>query len=290
MKISDMIANLDKPFFSLEFFPPSDSSQFPEFMSAVDELAALKPLFVSVTYGAGGSRQQNTLNITRDLSNKNLVVMPHLTCMGATPVGITKFLKELEEMDICNVLALRGDAPKHEDWNEKESYFKHAADLVRFVKKTAPNFGIGVAAYPFPHPESPTYESDRIHTAFKFSNGADFAITQMFFDVREYVELVDRLRKRGFTAPVIPGIMTIQSFEALKRVLSLCGVQIPAKFYLQLEEANEKGDREAVREAGFEFTVGQIRQLLDYGAPGVHLYTLNKSDLCRRIIRETGLG
>lgn len=290
MKISQLIAERNTPFFSLEFFPPQNMEQLPSFMQTAEELQAFKPLFVSVTYGAGGAKQQNTLAITRELAQKNLTVMPHLTCIGATRDGIKDFLGELSRIGVDNILALRGDAPINGEWRPKDDYFKHAVDLIGFIKETAPAFGIGVAAYPFPHPESPTYESDRIQTALKFACGADFAITQMFFDVREYIELVSRLRQAGYEAPIIPGIMTIQSFDSLKRVMSLCGVQIPAKFYLHLEEAHAKGDKEEVKEAGIKFTVSQIRQLLDSGAPGVHLYTLNKSDLCKRIIAEAGLA
>lgn len=290
MKISELIRKRESPFFSLEFFPPQNMEQLPEFIATVTELQAFNPLFASVTYGAGGNKQANTLKITKKLAQKNLVVMPHLTCIGATPDGMADFMAELSRIGVDNILALRGDPPRNGQWHPQGNYFQHAVDLVRFVKEKAPEFGIGVAAYPFPHPESPTYENDRIQTAQKFANGADFAITQMFFDVREYVDLVTRLKSSGHTAPIIPGIMTIQSFDSLKRVMSLCGAQIPAKFYLQLEEANAKGNKEAVKEAGIKFTVSQIRKLLDYGAPGIHLYTLNKSDLCKRIISEAGLA
>lgn len=290
MKISELIEKRKTPFFSLEFFPPQNMEQLPSFLETAGELEALKPLFASVTYGAGGAKQRYTLAITRELARNNFTVMPHLTCIGASPAGIKAFLAELEGIGVDNILALRGDSPRNDQWQPQDDYFHHAVDLVRFVKEKAPEFGIGVAAYPFPHPESPTYESDRVQTALKFASGADFAITQMFFDVREYIELASRLKQAGYAAPIIPGIMTIQSFDSLKRVMSLCGVQIPAKFYLQLEDAHAKGGKEAVKEAGIKFTVNQIRQLLNCGAPGIHLYTLNKSDLCKRIIAEAGLA
>ena len=148
--------------------------------------------------------------------------------------------------------------------------------------------GIGVAGYPAPHPESPRFASDWRYTVAKIREGADFVITQLFFDVREYLHFVDRLSDMGVSVPVIPGILPIQSLESIRRTLSLCGANIPGKLYLALEEANAKGGAEAVREAGLKFAVQQIRTLLDNGAPGIHLYTLNKASMCLRIAEEVG--
>lgn len=290
MRIGELIHKSEKPFFSLEFYPPAKAEQLPDFYRTVSELAALKPLYVSVTYGAGGGKQQNTLNITSELAKRGLNVMAHLTCVGAEPGNIRQFLASLAQNGVDNVLALRGDAPKDWTWEWDKGAFKNASDLVRFVKKEFPEMGIGVAAYPAPHPESPTFEQDREYTAKKLQAGADFAISQLFFDVREYIELMRSLRKRGIDVPVVPGILPIQSLDSLKRTLSLCGANIPGKFYLELEEANTKGGSQAVRETGFRFAINQIRQLLEAGAPGIHLYTLNKSGLCSRIIEECGLA
>lgn len=290
MRICDLITNSSRPFFSLEFFPPGDEAQLPEFYSAAGELGELGPLFVSVTYGAGGAKQQNTLNVTGELARRGFTVMAHLTCVGAEPSGIGDFLRELEARGVDNVLALRGDPPRDRQWDWDSGHFRHAADLVRFIRQEFPQMGVGVAAYPAPHPESPTFADDRRHTADKLAAGAQFAVTQLFFDVREYVDLLANLRQRGVDVPVVPGIMPIQSLESLRRVLSLCGAVIPAKFYLDLENANSAGGACAVREAGIAFAIRQVGQLLDAGAPGVHLYTLNKSGLCSRIIRECGLA
>lgn len=289
-RISDLINQVKKPFFSLEYFPPSDPAQMDKFYETADILGALKPLFVSVTYGAGGSKQDKTLAVTVELARRGYTAMAHLTCVGAEKASILSFLQNLQNNGVDNVLALRGDPPKDGSRQWEKGPFHNAKDLVAFVKKEMPQMGVGVAAYPYPHPESPTYESDRMHTAEKFANGADFAITQLFFDIREYIELCEDLKRRNINVPVIPGIITIQSFEGLKRVLSLCGANIPAKFYIELDEANMAGGADAVREAGIKFTIRQIRQAIEYGAPGVHLYTLNRSDLCKRIIEETGLA
>lgn len=290
MRIGDLVKNADSPFFSLEFFPPSEAEKLPVFYRTADKLGAFGPLFVSVTYGAGGKKRDATLGVVSELAKRGYETMAHLTCVGASPDSIAEYVRNLMDNGVENVLALRGDPPANEEWNWENGYFKNASDLVKFIREKFPETGVGVAAYPSPHPESLTFEADRRHTAAKLASGADFAITQLFFDVREYVDLVKRLRDENITAPVIPGILPIQSFESLKRVLSLCGANIPGKFYMELEAANAAGGAEAVREAGVRFALRQIRRLLDEGAPGIHLYTLNKSELCSRIIEESGLA
>lgn len=290
MRISDLIRKTEKPFFSLEFYPPADSAQLPQFYETASTLGKLKPLFVSVTYGAGGKKQQNSLNVTAELAKRGFNVMAHLTCVGAEAASIREYLHDLEQNGVNNILALRGDPPQGKAWDWSEGVFRHASDLVRFARREFPDMGISVAAYPAPHPESTTFEEDRQHTALKLTAGADFAISQLFFDAREYIDLMTHLRHKGITAPVIPGILPIQSLESVRRVLSLCGANIPGKFYIELEEANEKGGPKAVRDVGFAFATRQIRHLLDAGAPGIHLYTLNKSDLCSRLVRECGLA
>lgn len=287
--IGKLILDSPGPFFSLEFFPPSDDSQMEVFYDTVETLGKLKPLFISVTYGAGGSKQQNTLKVISELASRGFNAMAHLTCIGAEKEGIRSFIRELAKNGVQNILALRGDPPAGKEWQPGAGEFGHAIDLVKFIKKEMPEMGVGVAAYPAPHPESHSFSEDRMHTAEKLASGADFAITQLFFDPREYAALVEDLQKRNINVPIVPGLMTIQSFEGLKRVLSLCGANIPGKLYIQLEEANARGGAEAVREAGLKFTLRQIRQLLDMGAPGIHLYTLNKSNLCKRLIEESGL-
>ena len=288
MHIGKMIRELSAPFYSLEFFPPSDTAQLPDFYATVDRLRALNPLFASVTYGAGGARQQNTLAVTAELARRGITAMAHLTCVGAEPQSIAAFLHDLQASGVNNVLALRGDAPADKPWDWNKAHFRHASDLVAFAREQQPDLGIGVAAYPAPHPESPTFADDRRCTAEKMRAGADFALTQLFFDAREYEDLVSHLRGQGITTPVIPGILPIQSFDSLRRVLSLCGANIPGKLYLALEKANNDGGAEAVRQVGLDYAVRQIRSLLDAGAPGIHLYTLNKADMCLRLAEAVG--
>ena len=288
MNIARQIASLARPFYSLEFFPPKEEKDWPAFFATVEQLRAIRPLFASVTYGAGGSTQNATLALAEKLRAMRLETMVHLTCVGADGAKIAAFLRDLRAAGVENVLALRGDPPagRSVDWDKAP--FRHAVDLVRFVREQDPSMGLAVAGYPAAHPESATFSADREHTCEKIRAGAEFVITQLFFDVREYEDFVRHLRAQGITAPVIPGVLPIQSLESIRRILSLCGANIPGKLYLELEAANERGGADAVKEAGIAFAVRQIKRLLDFGAPGIHLYTLNKASTCLRIVEEAG--
>jgi methylenetetrahydrofolate reductase (NADPH) len=288
MNIAQQIAAVEKPFYSLEFFPPKEEKDWPAFFATVDQLQSIRPLFVSVTYGAGGSTQNRTLALAGKLREMNLETMAHLTCVGADKAKIAAFLRELRAAGVKNVLALRGDPPQGQSMDRDKAVVRDAADLVRFVREQDPLMGLAVAGYPAAHPESVTFSADREHTCEKIRAGADFVITQLFFDVREYEDFVRYLRAKGITTPVIPGVLPIQSLESIRRILALCGANIPGKLYLELEAAHERGGVAAVKEAGIAFAVRQIRRLLEFGAPGIHLYTLNRASTCLRIVEETG--
>lgn len=287
MNIAQHVVQQKTPFYSLEFFPPKDRAQWPEFLETVQRLKALQPLFASVTYGAGGSTQRGTLEIAEHIVRLGMDTLVHLTCIGASRDTISAFLHRLPDIGVNTILALRGDPPRGRELPQGE--FTHASDLVGFIRQQCPDMGIAVAGYPAPHPESPSFSADRTLTAKKIQAGADMVITQLFFDVREYFDLVEQLRSAGVTVPVIPGILPIQSFDSVRRILSMCGAHIPGQLYLELERADQEGGAAAVREAGLHFAVRQIRTLLDGGAPGIHLYTLNRADLCLHIAKEVGL-
>jgi methylenetetrahydrofolate reductase (NADPH) len=228
------------------------------------------------------------LAITQQLAKAGLCPMAHLTCVGATEEKIAQFLSRLDAAGVKNVLALRGDPPQGSEVDWASETFSYASDLVRFVRQHFPHFGIGVAAYPAPHPQSVSFTSDRQYTKTKLDAGGDFAITQLFFDAREYFEFVEQMRGIGVNKPIIPGVLPIQSLESIRRILSLSGGNIPAKLYLSLEAAHEKGGPEAVKEAGIAFAVEQIQRLVAGGAPGIHLYTLNQAETCLRIAEAVG--
>ena len=289
MNIAKLIADRKTPFYSFEFFPPKEEDQLPAFYDRVERLQALNPLFASVTYGAGGSRKRSTVGLVTSLKkNFGFEVMSHLTCVGSSREDVDTMLGDLQEKGIYNILALRGDMPKDPTFDISHTEFHHAIELVQYIREKFPEFGIGVAGYPAPHPESPSFSSDWRYTVAKIRAGADFVITQLFFDVREYFNFVDRLSDMGVSIPIIPGILPVQSMASLRRTLSTCGANIPGKLYLELEAAEEKGGPEAVKDAGIAYAVSQIRTLLDNGAPGIHLYTLNNAATCLRIADAVG--
>lgn len=286
MRIADLMQP-GKKFISLEFFPPKDEGNWPGFFEEVHQLASMDPLFVSVTYGAGGSTQDNTLRLVSRLKQMGLEPMAHLTCVGASAATLHDFMRSLQASDIDNVLALRGDPPQGQDtFVPDNADFQHASDLVRFLREQYPECGIGVAGYPEGHQEAPDFETDLDYLGVKFQTGGDFAITQMFFDNAMYWRMLDHAQAKGITKPIVPGILPIMHLNTVKRISSLCGATLPPAFLQQLEEAEATGGPAAVKDVGIKYATEQVRDLLASGAPGVHLYTLNKSEACLRIYRE----
>lgn len=284
------IAELLKPgarFVSMEFFPPKEEAKLPDFFSVVEKLRTLEPLFVSVTYGAGGSTQKNTLKLVRELKQQyELEPMAHLTCVGANESSIADFMESLQMASIDNVLALRGDPPQgQENFVPDSEDFKYACDLVRFIKKGFPKMGIGVAGYPEKHPEAPSMDEDCRHLKAKLDLSADFVITQLFFDNAHYSSFVEKMRAMGVQKPILPGVLPILSLATARRIVSMCGAQVPGQYMEALEQADARGP-EAVRELGIDHAKQQVCELLEKGAPGVHLYTLNKADACIRILAD----
>ncbi|BCS87451.1 methylenetetrahydrofolate reductase [Pseudodesulfovibrio sediminis] len=278
MRVCDLIER-KSPFISLEFFPPKEKEAWPGFFDVVEEVKVLDPLFASVTYGAGGGTQDNTLEIAvRMKRDHGIEPITHLTSVGATAEKLDGFLNSLREGNIKNVLALRGDPPRgveNFDFNSQE--FKHATDVIEYIGKHYPELCVGGAAYPEPHFESPSIKSDLEMVHLKVQKGAQFLVTQLFFDNRLYFDYVERLKEMGSDVPVIPGILPIMSLKSAKFILGLCGAAIPGKFLSALEKAHEEGGDDAVYELGIDFATKQSQQLIDGGAPGVHLYTLNRA-------------
>lgn len=284
MKIIDLI-NKNGQFISLEFFPPKDRESWPKFFEVVEKLKVLNPLFASVTYGAGGGAQDNSLEIVKRMKqDAGVEPLAHLTCVGASPENISKFVSALQDADVENILALRGDAPaddKDFDFNTQD--FKHGSDLASYVKEKHPGVGVAVAGYPEAHLESPSIKEDFKWMKYKIDEGGEFIITQLFFDNRVYFDFCERLKGMGIDVPVVPGVLPIMSLKSAKFILSLCGAAIPGKFLSALEKAHAEGGDEAVYKLGIEFATRQAQELLDGGAPGVHLYTLNRAKACLEI-------
>ncbi|MCD6223544.1 MAG: methylenetetrahydrofolate reductase [NAD(P)H] [Deltaproteobacteria bacterium] len=278
-----------KPFVSLEFFPPKEQTLWPKFFQTVEKLKIVNPLFVSVTCGALGSSQEYTKEITIRLKQEfKLEPMAHLTCIGASADKLHFLLKTLLKAGVDNVLALRGDFPQDEVFNYEKSEFKHASDLVTFLHKHYPQLGIAVAGYPESHPESPSLKQDLKFLKFKLDKGADFVITQLFFDNSIYWNFIKRAKALGIDKPIIPGILPVTSLTGLKRILSQCGASIPEEFLKDLYTANKKGT-EAVQALGTEYAIMQIKELLNRAVPGIHIYTLNRTKVCLNIFKAIGL-
>ncbi len=280
MKIIDSISP-DKQFISLEFFPPKTREDWPVFFHTVERLARLKPLFASVTYGAGGSTNMDTLEIVSRIQQEyGIETMAHLTCLGSNTDEVTRFLLDLEAAGVTNVLALRGDLPQDGSVETPlPSPLQYASDLVNLIRESFPSKGICVAGYPEVHPEATSLESDLSFLKLKLDNGADFAITQLFFDNNLYHTFVRRAREAGISKPIIPGILPVVSLKVIKRIVSLCGASIPADFLAELEKADQTGGAAAVQKVGVAYARNQARELLKAGVPGVHIYTLNRSEV-----------
>lgn len=285
MKIIEAIRK-DKPFISLEFFPPKVREEWPVFFRTVERLTELNPLFASVTYGAGGSTHGDSLEIvTRLQKDYALETMAHLTCIGSTPDEIANFLNALSAAGVSNVLALRGDRPQDAGPDFAISpLLQHASDLVSLISTSHPELGIGVAAYPETHPEAESPEQDLSYLNLKLGNGADFAITQLFFDNCLYHDFVKRAEAAGINKPIIPGILPIVSLKVIKRIIAMCGATIPADFMTMLEEADKRGGAQAVKEIGIAHARKQVKQLLESGVPGVHIYTLNRAEVVMEMV------
>jgi len=277
LKIIDKIRE-GKQFVSLEFFPPKDRHEWPAFFDVAQKLTRIEPLFASVTYGAGGGTQRDTLEIvTRLKKDHGLETMAHLTCVGATPDSLDTFLNDLAAAEVFNVLAMRGDRPKDVELAPSGNLL-HASDLASFIRASHPEFCIGVAGYPETHPEAVSAAKDLEYLKLKLDCGGDFVITQLFFDNKIYFDFVARARALGITKPIIPGILPVVNLKVIQRIVSLCGSTIPADLLARLEEADRRGGADAVQEVGVAHARQQAQGLLAAGVPGVHIYTLNRAE------------
>ena len=273
---------------SFEFFPPRNADGIPGVLDTVNELTAYCPDFISVTYGAGGSTRQFTEEITVSAKQSaGVEVMAHLTCAGQTVQELDDVLQRLDDAGIENVIALRGDPPRGEQqFTVTEGGFSHASDLVTHIRANY-EFGIAAACYPEGHTEAESLERDLEYAKLKVDNGADFLITQLFFDNDDYFAFADRAEAAGIDAPVIPGILPVLSAPQIRRFTALCGSKIPPGLDADLDRLGE--DDEAVRELGVEYAARQVEELWAAGVPGVHFYVLNRSYSVSKILDHLGI-
>jgi methylenetetrahydrofolate reductase (NADPH) len=289
VKITDLLRfarERGEPLFSFEFFPPKTDEGVASLFRTVEALRPLGPAYVCVTYGAGGSTRARTLELVKRLKHEAEVeAMAHLTCVGASRDELAAVLDELAAGGIRNVMALRGDPPRGETaFTPHPEGFAHASDLVAFIRSQPKrwDFCLGAAAYPEGHLETRDLARDVAHLKIKVDAGADFLVTQLFFENDRYFQFVERARTAGITVPVLPGIMPIQTVEQIERMTKMCGAGLPRALGAAMDVRRE--DPEAARELGLSFATLQCAELLRRGAPGIHFYTLNRSPSTRAIL------
>ncbi len=296
MHIRDIMRG-DTPTFSFEFFPPKTPEAAETLYQTIRELEAYMPHFVSVTYGAGGSTRDLTHELVERIkTTTKLNPIPHLTCVCHTEEEIDGILQRYAQSEIGNILALGGDPPRGLAYDKKSDFFQHAVDLVRFIRRFNDSgahpdprgFGIGVAGFPEGHPATPNRLAEMDHLKAKVDAGADYIVTQVFFDNRDYLDFRERCALAGINVPIIAGIMPITSMSGFKKLAELAaGARFPAKLIRALQRC--ENDREMVNRVGVHFALEQCHDLLDNDVAGIHFYTLNRSDATRVIFDSLGI-
>ena len=294
MHIADILM-AGTPTFSFEFFPPKTPQALEQLFENIRQLEPLKPAFVSVTYGAGGSTRELTHDlVVRLKTTTSLDPVPHLTCVGHTEAEITTILDRYAAAGVSNILALRGDPPHDQpDYDHARDVFPQAADLVRFIRnfKGHPDprgFGIGVAGFPEGHPATPNRLLEMDYLKAKVDAGADYICTQLFFDNHDFYDFRERCALAGIHIPIIAGIMPVTSLSSMRRMAELAG---GARFSARLLKALHRAGNqtEAVRQIGLHYATEQCADLLDQGVAGIHFYTLNQSTATREICQRLGI-
>lgn len=280
MKISEML-NKKKVLVSYEVFPPKQQSNFEKMIETATTITKLNPDFMSITYGAGGTTRSNTVEIASRIEKNGTTALAHLTCIGNSIADVHQTVSELKKNNIENILALRGDFPKDFE-GEKATIdgLEHASDLVPILKKEG--FCVGGACYPEGHPESSNRQEDLENMKYKVEAGVDFLTTQMFFDNNMLYSYMYQLQNKGIHVPVIAGIMPITNSNQVSRMVKLSSAYIPAKL-LSICDRFEHNP-EAMRQAGIAYATDQIIDLISNGVRGIHIYTMNKSDIAEDIL------
>jgi methylenetetrahydrofolate reductase (NADPH) len=289
VKVTQRISG-DRPVFSVEFFPPKDVAGEAELWRAIRRLEPLDPAFVSVTYGAGGSSRDRTIRTTaRIATDTTLVPMAHLTAVSHSVAELRQVIGAYAAAGIPNVLAIRGDPPGDPlgEWTPHPEGLTYADELVRLVRKLG-DFCVGVAAFPYGHPRSPDPETDLAWLVDKIRGGADFAITQLFFEADAFMRLRDRMAAAGCHVPLLPGIMPLTTLRTLRRGPELSGAPLPPALVRRMERYAD--DPAAFRAAGMDVTAEMCARLLEEGVLGLHFYTLNRSMATVELVQRLGLA
>lgn len=292
MKLSEFYKKQEATF-SFEFFPPKNAASESRLFETVRELKTLKPSFVSVTYGAMGTTRERTfLLVTKIREELGIETAAHLTCVGHSRAEIEEILGALNRRGIENLVALRGDPPKGEEvFRQPPGGFQYAAEMVRYIRRHpvfSSAFSVAVAGYPEGHIECRDKARDLDHLKMKVDAGADLVITQLFFDFRDYFDFVKRAQEAGIRVPIVPGIMPVTHGQQIRKFAGMCGARIPEEMQKNILRFGE--DHASVEAYGIEYATRQCEDLLRGGAPGLHFYTLNKSQATRQIYLNLGLS
>ena len=265
------------PLFSVEFFPPKSDEAAQQLLRAAERLKQFSPDFASITYGAGGSTRSRTLKYARRLHEDfGYAMMPHLTCVGHSKDELCSIINEFKDAGLQQIMALRGDPPKGEsNFTTHPDGLSYANELVHLISEEYPECAIGVAGYPEKHPEASSPEIDLLNLKRKVDAGATFVTTQLFFDNEVYFKFVEDCERAGIHVPILPGLLSVSSYDQAKRFCAMCEASLPAALDAQLLAVD--GDNEAIQQIGIEWTFQQAKDLLEKGAPGIHLYVLNRA-------------
>lgn len=289
MLVSDLLKH-HSPTFSFEFFPPKDKAGEDRLLDTLGQLIPLSPSYISVTYGAGGSTQEKTHNLVLRIQKEtDLTVVSHLTCVGASREEMYNIVKKYDEAGIHNILALKGDPPAGvTDFVQPEDGFNYAVELVAFIKEHFPHMCIGVAGFPEGHPATPNRLQEIQYLKEKVDAGADYIVTQLFYDNRDFYDYSDRCKLAGINVPIVAGIMPVGSKKGLIRTAELAaGARIPAKLLKAVQRAEND---EMVQKVGTHWATEQVRDLIDSGVRGVQFFTLNSSATTREIYASLGVS
>jgi len=287
MKIKELFKT-KKPVISFEIFPPKFDTPLETIYDSLKQFKDLNPDFISVTYGAGGSQKDRTIEISSKIKNEyDVESMAHLTCVGQSEEEIDLMLDSLQKNGIENILALRGDPPINQpDFDFSKGAFRYASELIRYIKSKS-NFCIAAAAYVEGHVDCKRLKEDMAYLKKKVDEGVDFLITQLFFDNRLFYDFLVKAAALNINCPVTPGIMPIFKADQIKRITYLCGASIPAKLVIMMDKY--ENSPEDLRKAGIEYASTQIRDLIDNGVDGVHLLTMNRPKSSKEILQNVGL-
>lgn len=282
MKLNEIFKN-NKLSLSFEVFPPKTDTSFQSVKNATEEIAKLRPSFMSVTYGAGGGTSRYTLEIAKNINQQyNVPTLAHLTCVSSTKETVLNKIEEMKNSGIENVMALRGDlTPELENTDRNKWDYRHAVELIRDIKNSGADFCIGAACYPEMHPESENQRDDIKHLKEKVDAGCSFLTTQMFFDNNLLYNFLYKIREAGITVPIIPGIMPITNANQVERAIKLSGSFMPQRFKSLVDKFGHSKD--AMKQAGIAYATDQIIDLFANGITNVHVYSMNKPDVAAKI-------